>query len=406
MREGGIDRFDYVLVGGGLQNALVALAVFAARPEAHVALVERGRTIGGRHTWCFHAGDVPAEVRAVVEPLVLRRWPAYDVVFPGFTRALGSAYAAVTTERLAEVVGRAFAARPGRLLLTGAIASRVSARSVELVDGRRLEGRLVIDARGPEHLPARGEAAWQKFLGVELALSQPLARTRPLLMDGCVPQTDGFRFFYTLPLDPMRVLVEDTYFSDGPELDRDALRDEVLAYAARTGMRGERIVREESGALPLPLSFDSVGGGDGALVAGYQGGWFHPTTGYSFPIAARLACHLASVEPEDVRGPRFVELASRHRRQLRFALLLNRLLFRACAPERRWQVFARFYRLPEPTIRRFYALETTATDRARIVCGRPPAGLSLTQASLVFGGLCPPPGGQSRRGLGSWFRGA
>jgi lycopene beta-cyclase len=53
------------------------------------------------------------------------------------------------------------------------------------------------------------------------------------------------------------------------------------------------------------------------------------------------------------------------------------MLFGAFAPQERYHVLERFYRLPESTIRRFYALETLAMDRARILCGRPPRGFSL-----------------------------
>ena len=41
------------------------------------------------------------------------------------------------------------------------------------------------------------------------------------------------------------------------------------------------------------------------------------------------------------------------------------------------------FRLPESLVRRFYALELTALDRARILVGRPPRGMSLRAA--VFG---------------------
>ncbi|MET0410020.1 MAG: lycopene cyclase family protein, partial [Polyangiaceae bacterium] len=51
--------------------------------------------------------------------------------------------------------------------------------------------------------------------------------------------------------------------------------------------------------------------------------------------------------------------------------------FSAFAPAERFHVLERFYRLPEATIRRFYALELSSADRARILCGRPPSGLSL-----------------------------
>jgi len=57
------------------------------------------------------------------------------------------------------------------------------------------------------------------------------------------------------------------------------------------------------------------------------------------------------------------------------------MTFRAYPPAERWQVLARFYRdMPEDTIRRFYALDMTWRDRARILSGRPPRGFSLRSA--------------------------
>jgi lycopene beta-cyclase len=73
-------------------------------------------------------------------------------------------------------------------------------------------------------------------------------------------------------------------------------------------------------------------------------------------------------------------LLRQQRSQLRYCLLLNRLFFDAFAPEERRNVIERFYRLPPEAVRRFYAMTLTRTDRARILCGRPPRGFSLTRA--------------------------
>ena len=73
-------------------------------------------------------------------------------------------------------------------------------------------------------------------------------------------------------------------------------------------------------------------------------------------------------------------LARNHERQARFCRLLNWLLFCAYPQGERWQVLQRFYRLPEATIRRFYALDLTLADRARLLLGRPPGGLSWRAA--------------------------
>jgi lycopene beta-cyclase len=116
------------------------------------------------------------------------------------------------------------------------------------------------------------------------------------------------------------------------------------------------------------------------FAAGYRGGFFHATTGYSFPAAVRVALRLASTLGQEPFDARFFAFVREHQRQQRFFVFLNRLLFGAFQPEHRWNVLSRFYALPEPAIARFYAMSTTASDRARILCGRPPRGLSIRRA--------------------------
>src|SRR5450432_2591000 len=229
------EPFDYLLIGGGLQNALIALGVLG-RGGARVALVERGSAVGGNHLWCFHSADLSAAGQALVEPLVVRRWAGYSVRFPSYERRLASPYAAVSSERLAQVVRDAFARQPSSQLLLDRAALQVHARGATLDGGQELRARVVIDARGPEAHSAAGIIGYQKFVGLELELEAPCPLREPLVMDATVDQHDGFRFVYTLPLSPQRVLVEDTYFSDRPELDAELLRTRALAYARQLGL--------------------------------------------------------------------------------------------------------------------------------------------------------------------------
>lgn len=372
--------FDYVLVGGGLQNALLALALRARQPNARIALVEREAKLGGNHTWSFHEGDVPEAAREWVDPLVAHRWPSYEVRFAGLERTLRHAYATIPSARVDGAVRERLEAAKGCAVITGTAAAEVGPCVVRLSDGRELEGRLVVDARGPGRRPGGG-AGFQKFVGVELRLDRKAAPPRPVVMDATVPQDDGFRFVYVLPLAEDRVLVEDTYFSDTDTLDREALRARALAYAREKGLGPFEVVREEEGVLPLPWTGPLPRPRGAPLVAGYAGGFFHPVTGYSLPVAVRLASLLASLPPERALGPELLAFARRHRAQARFAHLLNWLMFRAYPPASRWHVLERFYReMPEGTIRRFYALEMTVRDRARLLLGRPPRGFSFRLA--------------------------
>ena len=368
---------DVLLVGGGLQNCLIALALLDRRPAARVAIVEQGERLCGNHTWSFHAADVPAEATTFIEPLVVSRWPGYDVAFPTFTRSLDSPYATITSERLRAVVEARLAAAKGSILLTGRTARRVEASSVVLDDGSVLSGALVVDARGPLQRAGDEAGGHQKFVGLELLLAEPSPVTRPLLMDARVPQTDGFRFFYVLPFDPLRVLVEETYFSDTPALDTRACDRAILEYARCAGMRVAGIRRRESGVLPMPTKAGLPPRAGSPLIAGYAGGWFHPATAYSFPVALRLALHLARSMDEPF-GAAWQRLVAEHRTQFRYATWLNRLLFGAFRPDTRSGAFERFYRCDEATIARFYALQTTRMDRVQMLCGRPPRGLALS----------------------------
>jgi lycopene beta-cyclase len=373
-------KWDYVLVGGGLQNCLIALGLLGERPATSLLLLERGPALGGNHVWCFHAGDVSPQAERIVDPLVVRRWPGYDVFFPGRERHLDEPYAAVSSTQLDLVVRDRIRAAPRAELMTGVEVTAVGRDFVRLSDGSEHRASLVVDARGPEGLPLHGVVGYQKFLGLELRLARPAARECPVVMDARVPQTDGFRFFYWLPFEPDRILLEDTYFSDGPELDIIALRQGILEFARDAGLEVTDVVREERGVLPLPTRHIPAPESESPLVGGYQGGWFHPTTGYSFPLALRLAELVARSPADQLFGSEWNRMVRRHRSDLWFALLLNRMLFGAFAPEARFHVLERFYGLPVSTIRRFYTLTSTPADRARILCGRPPRGFSWRKA--------------------------
>jgi lycopene beta-cyclase len=371
-------QFDYVLVGGGLQNALIAEALLRLRPAATIAVVERGSVLGGNHTWCFHAADVPARARSFVEPFVVERWERQSVSFPTLERTLEEPYAALGSASVQSVLGQR-AARGELSLYLGERATEVGVKHVQLESGTRLDADVVIDARGPELAERAHVLGYQKFVGLELEVRPGTGPSAPVLMDACVEQSDGFRFVYLLPFGRDRLLVEDTYFSDTPALDVAQLRAGIARYVASRGIEPYRVLREETGVLPLPSRAPLAAAGEnGRFRGGYAGGWFHPTTGYSFPLAVRYALAVAESDPLEL-GARLERLAQRELPNQRFAALLNRLLFRGVAPVERYSVLERFYRLPVETIRRFYAHETTAFDRTRILCGRPPRGFSLTR---------------------------
>ena len=269
----------------------------------------------------------------------------------------------------------------------GVEALDVRADAVKLVDGRRLSAPLVIDARGPRR-SSHLALGWQKFLGLEVRLAAPHGLTRPVVMDASVPQVDGYRFIYLLPLGFDRVLIEDTRYADGPALDRAQLGKDIAAYAAQQGWSIAEVVREEIGVLPIALAGDidaywAEATGE-AADAGLRAALFHPTTGYSLPDAARqaeLIASLPALHTVTVRAA-VVAMSKRAWSDRAYYRWLNRMLFRAAAPGQRYRVLQRFYRLPQPLIERFYAGRATWPDKLRIIAGKPPVPIGRALACL------------------------
>jgi lycopene beta-cyclase len=362
---------DVILVGGGLANSLIAWRLKQRRPDLRLLMLERGPALGGRHVWSFFAPDVEAEQADWLEPLIVRRWPRYTVDFPGRRRRLDIPYASITAERLHEVVAPAL----GDDVRYNVDVVEIGDDHVRLAGDERIEAPLVLDGRGPGASPGL-LLGWQKFVGREVLTAEPHGLTEPIVMDATVPQYDGYRFVYVLPFDERRLHIEDTYYSDDHDLDRPALRARVDAYAAAKGWRVERVLEEEEGVLPIALGgdIDAFWSAPGPARTGLRAALFHPTTGYSLPDAARLADHIASLP--DLTGKAVREDVERLSKSLwrerGFYRLLNRMLFGAGRPDRRYRVLERFYGLPEPLIRRFYRGRMTAGDKARLLVGKPP----------------------------------
>ena len=361
-----------ILVGGGLANALIAWRLAVLRPEVDWLILDAGAALGGNHTWSFHAGDLTAAQQRWIAPSVSASWPDYAVRFPGLSRRMPLGYRSVGSERLrdatADIVG-------GRVR-TGAEGAALRPDGVTLRSGEVLAADAVIDGRGYRPSP-HIQVAFQKFHGVEIRTAAPHGQASPIVMDATVPQRDGFRFVYTLPFSPDRILIEDTYYSDRLELDVAATRALALDYAGRRGWNVGEIVREETGILPIALGGDIEAfwaDAGGVARSGLRAALFHPTTGYSLPDAVRLADRIAAMPDLSAAS---LCAATRAQsvacwRANGFYRLLDRLLFRAAEPDRRYRLLERFYRLSPGLVSRFYAGRSTWPDKARVLSGRPP----------------------------------
>ena len=376
-------RCDVAIIGGGLAGGLIAYALAIRRPKLLVRLIEARETLGGNHIWSFFSNDIEPEDRWLVDPFVSRTWNGYEVKFPRHRRELGVQYNSIRSEQFDRVLRETLSAES---VVHGRI-SYVRHNGVALENGQLVRAHGVIDARGPGRLRML-DLGWQKFLGQELRLSAPHRIEQPIVMDATVVQADGYRFVYVLPFARDRLFVEDTYYSNRRTVDRDLLAGRIADYAAAQGWAVAEVLREETGSLPVAMGGDFEGywnsGGYGIAKAGMRAALFHPTTGYSLPDAVRTAAFVAGLENLEGKAlhDTLFERAKAIWDDRAFYRLLDRMLLLAAAPEERYKVLERFYRLNPALIGRFYASRSTGLDKVKILAGKPP--VPITDALRVL----------------------
>ncbi|MEE1878084.1 lycopene beta-cyclase CrtY [Altererythrobacter litoralis] len=384
---------DVAIVGGGLAGGLIALALHRAHPEWRLQLLERGATLGGNHRWSWFSSDLSHEGEALLEPFRQIRWDdGYDVAFPRRRRQLAAGYRSLASEDFDSGLKRLL---PPEAIRLNAGVAELDAAGVTLDGGERVRARTVIDCRNFSPSPHL-LGGWQIFMGRHLKLGEAHGIARPVIMDATVAQSapagngGAYRFVYVLPLAAQEVFIEDTYYAEDPALDRSLLSSRLDRYAARHGWAEGLPVGHETGILPV------ITGGNfgaylasirepGVAVAGARGGFTHPLTSYTVPIAVENA--LAIAEQGDLAGAqlaRFCEDRARaHWQRTGIYRALGRMLFKAAEPERRVDIFERFYGLPEKLIERFYACHSTLPDRLRILTGKPPVSIPRAIRALA-----------------------
>ena len=149
------------------------------------------------------------------------------------------------------------------------------------------------------------------------------------------------------------------------------------------------MVRREQGVLPIALTLDAASLWrdlpDTAVPIGLRAHLFHPVTGYSLPTAVetaeRVAAHAGPLTTDALRAVLHAQVISTAKRNV-FLRMLNRMLFRAAEPEKRYLVLQRFYGLREGLIERFYAGRPSLADKARILAGKPPVPIGKAMGCI------------------------
>ncbi len=283
-----MDRYDYVMAGGGMAGLSLAYAIAGSRLTDKTMLIVDPESKGENdRTWCYWTrGGHP------IESVVSHVWGALRFASHSWTRDfdLGDyCYAMVrgddfyreTLDRLEQHPGVEF--ERGRVTDVrdedGCALVETEQRSVaaEWVFDSRFEPEEYEQRSGPHHYLK------QHFVGWVIETPEPVFDPHiPTLFDFRTPGYDEMRFIYILPFSEHRALVEYTLFS------AELLRDDEYIHAIETylreivGVTEYRVVDRERGVIPMTDEPIVRREGRHRLAIGTRGGRVKASTGYAF----------------------------------------------------------------------------------------------------------------------------
>jgi lycopene beta-cyclase len=371
-----------VVVGAGLSGLILAWRCLSSNPNVSVIIIDSNHIIGGDHTWSFNINDIESSLHEWIEPFIAHTWEKYDVKFKGYSRRLNIPYCTGNSNSLRACVEPFI--KSGRLkLILDTEVIKLTSFDVTILSGEKLTGDYIFDARGFT-FDDNIKLGIQKFYGKTIETVKPHNLKYPIIMDATVAQNDGYRFIYCLPFSKNKILIEDTYYSDGLNFDQDKYNKRIDKYIEANDWTEHKVIRVEKGILPITLAVDSKLIEKRGLKynepikIGMRGNFYHPVTGYSFPDSVRLASKISKTINSSDKNKRLnLDLEIRKYKLLlyrrdRYFRLLNRLLFKASLPSKRHLVLQRFYTLSESLIKRFYEGNLHKKDKLRILIGKPP----------------------------------
>jgi lycopene beta-cyclase len=281
--------FDFIFAGGGVAALNLAWSIASSFLKGRsMLIVDREGMSRANSTYSFWSSRQLPLTRNTGSS-----WGRLYFKASGYSRRLSMGsyrYHSLRGRDYYEAVRERLAACPGVSFLQGSVSHlQETPQGVYIVvGGAKYYGKYAFDSRfSLQQLNIEGEPSPLKmaFRGWEVSTEQdvfdPDAAT---LMDFRTPASEDVRFFYVLPYDSRRALVEFTQFTQKPAGVKEcqAALNSYLRRAFGLESSDCTVKVRESGCLPVSSQVVPRRSGRHILNIGLNGGRLKPSTGYAF----------------------------------------------------------------------------------------------------------------------------
>ena len=260
-------EFDYIIIGGGCAGLSLAyeLEINDKLKEKTLAIIETRQEYKRDKTWSFWK-----VTDHNFEDCVIKSWNSFTInTLEGFHELSNKSfpYQSINSEKFYKKINSRLSLNPNVSLFKNL--NEINSKN-SLIFNSVLESKL------------DKSKLWQHFQGIEIETSKDIFDDEIVnLMDFNCDQKNDVHFFYTLPFNKNRALIETTWLSDLEDQSLMNYDFQLKNYIKNNlGIKNYKINFKEKGAIPL--FYPSFNNNDKNIKIGSAGGMTRLSTGYTF----------------------------------------------------------------------------------------------------------------------------
>jgi len=214
-------------------------------------------------------------------------------------------------------------------------------------------------------LETNEDSLWQHFCGVEIETKNNFFDDEIInLMDFDCKQRDGVHFFYTLPYDKNKALVETTWLSKMKDNSQKDYDFQIKNYIEKNlNLKDYKITYKEVGVIPLfyPSNSNSLN----KINIGTAGGMTRLSTGYTFLNIQEHSEHIRK-NIENITTAKPFEISKKYR-------FLDKIFLKVLEknPEKMPNIFFKMFNTSSNTVIKFLSNKSNFLEDLSIIIKMP-----------------------------------
>ena len=343
-------EFDYVILGGGCAGLSLAyeLDINNKIKNKSLAIVEIREEYRRDKTWSFWKID-----NHNFDDCIIKSWNNFSINSKsGSHEVLNKDYPYQTID--------------SKLFYNKILNKIKQNKNIEFfknTDQLNLDNSIIFNS-----IPPKGnydDKLWQHFKGVEIETSKNIFDDKIFnLMDFDCDQRNSVHFFYTLPFQKNRALIETTWLSkmNDPSLkDYDAQLEKYIEKTLK--IKNYKINYQEEGAIPLFYPSNQIE--KNKINIGSAGGMTRLSTGYTF-LNIQDHCKYITNNIEKIQSLKPYHIGKKY--QFLDNVFLNVLKKH---PDKMPEIFLNMFKAPSKTVIKFLSNKSNILEDSEIILKMP-----------------------------------